>query len=180
MDSTATASSTVSSRMPEEHRMEAMSVAYVRAIAAKAGANIVTYEKDYGFDIGFRKVREDDHRYSHRGSMPVDCQLKSAKKCVIKDGMIAYKLKKDNYNDIINTPFSFLVLLCLPESIEEWIRQSEECLSIYRCSYYWKPGNLEETSNDSTKTVYIPTTQQFTEEVLLQFMDEVQSKLKLR
>lgn len=81
------------SRMPEQFKAEALSRAYVRAIAAKAGANIRTSEFDFGVDISFCKIKERNGRYTDIDSIPVPCQIKSSKKWEIRGDNIIYDLE---------------------------------------------------------------------------------------
>ncbi|WP_052887421.1 DUF4365 domain-containing protein [Thermogemmatispora carboxidivorans] len=172
-------SSPTPSMMPEAHRAEELSLAYVLALAAKAGVNYSLLKRDYGIDISFRRPRIIDGEIDDSGSMMVDAQLKASRNYRLKGDYIVYDLPAKNYRKLVNSIFSVLLLLCLPPSIDHWLHQSEECLSIYKCCYYWRPQGHVEIDQVRSKTIYVPKANLFTEAVLLSLLDEAQAKVRL-
>ena len=169
--------SSLLSHMPFETREEQFSKAYVWALAARAGLNIYEGKCDFGVDISFRRVRdrENPQRYVDMGpEIPLLCQLKASTQCELRGDDIVYDLKAKNYNDLVNSSNSVLILLWLPENIEDWIVYQENCMHLFKRAYYYKIKDLIETSNKYTKTIYIPKTQVLTEEALLQLVDQAQ------
>src|SRR5258708_25500083 len=78
--------SVTTSSMPEKLKSEAFSLAYIRAIAAIAGANIYKPEWDFGADLAFTRIDpyqplslKRGRRYRHNHSMPLPFQVKSSK-----------------------------------------------------------------------------------------------------
>jgi hypothetical protein len=168
-----------SSQMPESFKAQALSMAYIRAIAAKAGANIYKSEEDFGVDMSFCKIVQRNGRYTDTSSMPVPFQIKASKVWELRGDTIVYDLEVKNYNDLVNSSICVLILMCLPPTSDEWLRQDEECLRLHRCCYYWRPSDRAETLNSEKKRIYIPRDQMFTEDVLTMLMDEAQARVQL-
>ncbi|HEX4206938.1 MAG TPA: DUF4365 domain-containing protein [Ktedonobacteraceae bacterium] len=167
------------SQMPESFKAQAFSLAYIRAIAAKAGANIYKSEEDFGVDMSFCKIVERNGRYTDTSSMPIPFQIKASKVWTLRGDAITYDLEVKNYNDIINSSICVLILMCLPPNSDEWLSQDEECLRLHKCCYYWRPSDLAETLNTRKKRISISKSQIFTVNVLTMLMDEAQARLQL-
>lgn len=171
---------------PETERSEELSIAYVSAVAAHAGIKVESVShKDHGTDMTFKRLRKRtiDNRYSDMDGIMVPCQIKSARfpewRESKKDDTISYDLRAKNYNDLVNSTFGFLVLMCLPATIDLWVLQDQECLRLYKCCYYWIPGlDDEETDHTRTKTIHIPREQLFTAETLASIVDDAQPRIE--
>ncbi len=166
-----------SSHMPETFKMEALSRAYVYAIAAKAGVNISLPQNDLGTDIIFSKVtqRKEGSRYTDTWGLMVPCQIKASTIWDLREDTIVYDLEVKNYNDLVNSNILVLILMCLPPISEEWLHQDEECLRLHKCCYYWRTLDNAETTNTRTKRILIPRSQVFSVESLLRLVDETES-----
>ena len=164
--------------MPENRREEFLSEAYIRAIAARAGVNIQEFKADFGVDIGFTRINHHSRGFTDMSCLPLYCQLKASTTCETRGDQIVYKLDAKNYNDLVSSSSSVLIVFCLPPDINDWIAQDEHCLSISKCAYYLQLTDREETPNKATKTITIPKAQIFTEKALLQLIDEVQKRVQ--
>ncbi len=111
--------SELSSDMPISFRMEALSLAYIRAIAAKAGALVSRTEGDFGVDISFSRIVKRKSRYTSTTGMPVHSQVKSSTQWVMRGDTIVYDLEAKNYNDLVNSSMCVLILMCLPPTFDE-------------------------------------------------------------
>ena len=124
--------------LPRNQRQEALSRAYVRAIAARAGMVCGTTEGDYGFDMFIRSVQTDGHRYHDDGAQ-LDLQLKSTIQAEIRETEVAYDLEVRAY-DLLRQPRvarrRILVLLALPEDEGDGWCQSEDELILRHCAYW--------------------------------------------
>jgi len=169
----------VSAQMHESFKAQALSMAYIRAIAAKAGANIYKSEDDFGVDMSFCKIVNRNGRYTDTSSMPVPFQIKASKVWELRGDTIIYDLEVKNYNDLVNSSICVLILMCLPPGTDDWLRQDEECLRLHKCCYYWQPSDRAETPNSEKKRIYIPRSQIFTVDVLTMLMDEAQARVQL-
>lgn len=175
------------SSMSEKLNSEAFSLAYIRAVAARAGVNIYRPEWDFGVDLAFTRVdpyqplakkRGRRHRDSH--TLPIPFQVKSSKNWKMCDDTIVYDLEAKNYDDLVNSSVCLLLLMCLPPTIDEWMHQDEQCLQLHHGCYYWQPSEEDEmTPNEETKRITIPRKQLFTAEALLRLLSERQRGIRL-
>lgn len=166
------------SEMPETQRSENFSCAYVRALAAHVGLNASQSENDFGIDISFVKVisylpiaKKRKKRFvNDPHALPLNFQVKSTKNWDFVGSMVRCKLEAKAYDDAVYARGKLPVLMmCLPQTFDDWYCQDEVCLQLRHCCYYWKPASdATMTPNDSTKTILIPRTQQFTEEALIE------------
>lgn len=169
----------------ETDRSEELSIAYVSAIAAHAGIKCeIIGRKDHGTDMTFKRLRKRriDNHYNDMDGIIIPCQVKSARSPQWEENekkdIISYDLRAKNYNDLVNSTYGFLVLMCLPAAVDQWLQQDHTCLRLYKCCYYWMPELAdEEIDNTSTKTIHIPRTQLFTAESLAGIVDDAQVQL---
>ncbi len=170
-----TPTSQASSQMPEPFKMEALSMAYISAIAAQAGVNVYIPQRDFGVDMYLSKVVERKHgRYTDTSSMPIPFQIKASTLWQLQEDRVIYDLEVKNYNDLVNSNACVLILMCLPPHPNEWLHQDEDCLQLHKCCYYWCPSNLTETTNSETKRIFIPRSQMFTAGALTRLLDQTQ------
>ena len=112
--------------LPRNMRQEALSRAYVRAIAAQAGVVCVDATQDFGIDLYLRAVTFQDRRYSDIGP-ELDVQLKSATRAEMGDTEVIYDLevRSDNLlrEDLVPGWPRILVLLVLPEDEAQWLER---------------------------------------------------------
>jgi hypothetical protein len=147
--------------MTEQHKMEALNKAYVLAVAAKAGLSSSIPDPDYGIDIQFQRITMRGKRRQQTG-IALNCQLKASTDWRISDDgtSIIYNLEAKTYNDLADdSALTILILLCLPNIIDEYLEMCEDYLLIRKCCYYWINENRETTTNRATKTIYIPRRQ---------------------
>src|SRR5262249_37401598 len=152
------------SYMTDKHRSEDFSMAYIQAIAAKAGANIwITLRHDYGIDLMFTKINSYQTLSKRRGkrrteakSIPLPCQVKSSKEWEFRGDRVVYDLEAQAFDDLVYGDTCFLILMCLPPTMHEWSYQDEQNLRLYHCCYYWEPSEEDEmTGNDYKKRICI-------------------------
>ena len=157
---------------------EALSRAYVYAVAARAGINIATDIKDYGTDGTFKNL------VSYNGGLvpsgfPLDFQLKASINCKLESDYVVYDMKVDAYEKLVfrrnnGSAPQILILLVLPSDVGQWLGHSEDALIIRRCCYWYLVGK-EHTENTSSVRIKIPRNQQFTTEALEELLGKVQS-----
>jgi hypothetical protein len=85
--------------LTRNHRQEALSRAYVRAIAAQAGVTVSEPENDYGIDLSLRSIGLRDGRHRDVG-LQLDLQLKSTTRGSIGASHVTYDLDVVNYDDL--------------------------------------------------------------------------------
>ena len=135
-----------------EHRKEALSIAYVQAVAAAAGYDTSkpSFDTD-GVDL----------RVCARGAMrpAIDLQLKATVKLnPAGNRHYRFKLNRRNYDLLriqTQTP-RVLVVLDLPRYEDQWIKVTTDELALRRCAYWLSLVGADETDNRSSVTVLIP------------------------
>jgi hypothetical protein len=165
--------------LTREHRQEALSFAYISAVAAKAGYNCGPFSGyDYGIDIQISCVEQIDHKIVTCGPI-LWIQAKASHNFTISvdDNHIIYNLKVDAYNMLIrenqDTP-AILVLYCMPSGEDEWLSVYEECTTLRHCGYWLSLRGMPVSTNSETQTIRIPKEQMFTESSLQSIMTRIE------
>lgn len=151
-------------------KMEQFSRAYVFAIAAQAGCNSSRPEvDDDSVDLELCMKDIPNCKWT-RGRIAIQLKCTHAVDCS-KDE-IAFALPVKNYNDLRAAVMEprLLVLVCVPEACEDWIKQTEDQLCLYHCAYWLSLAGKPETKNDSTVTVHIPRKNVFSVDFLKEAM----------
>jgi hypothetical protein len=110
-------------------------------------------------DIGFavRSLRGQPQ------SPRVEAQVKATVGLDLTTEQIRFPLKVKNYNDLCGDHYvpRVLVVVLLPEAVEDWLQQTEEQLVLRRCGYWLSLADRSESANVSSVTVQLPRTQVF-------------------
>ena len=160
--------------LPRNQRMELLSKAYVRAIAAQAGCICTEVNPDFGIDLSIRNVLYEGGRYVDEGAF-LEVQLKSTTLSGVRlvDGKISYDLAVRNYEHLRRTGNApaqrILVLYLMPEDETGWMIQAGQGMSLHHCCYYLSLQGRPETMNENTVAVTIPQTNVFSVNYLQQF-----------
>ena len=144
-------------------REEALSRAYVRAVAAFAGYTIS--EEDFDRDGIDLRI--------HAGgwlSPSVGLQLKATMRLgePRQDGSYRYDVPIKNYRRLIRPSQvpRYLVVLSLPASEDDWLTVSADELVIRRCAYYISLLGRPESINRYTERVRLPAENRFDPDAL--------------
>jgi Domain of unknown function (DUF4365) len=84
-----------------------------------------------------------------------------------------------NYRDLILSDLSnprILVVVVVPEQIDDWIEQTPERLVIRRCAYWTSLLGLAESDNETTVTVDDPRANLFVVDALSQIMQRINDR----
>src|SRR5208282_238561 len=103
-------------------------------------------------------------------------QLKCTSMNEIDDVNIRFPLKLKNYDDLRNELVMIprlLVVVVVPESVDDWIEHEEEGLTLRRCGYWLSLRGRSETTNETTVTVRLPRTNRLTVDALRDLMLKV-------
>lgn len=149
--------------LPRNLRQEAMSRAYVQAVAARAGLITTVPAADFGIDLCLHTVEARGRRWGP-GPVQLDIQLKSTTRADLREGHLYYDLDVKNYDDLrAPAPMCprLLVVLLLPEQEEEWLHQTAEELILRRCAWWLWLGGADATTATTTVRVRIPLGQVF-------------------
>jgi len=162
--------------LPRNMQQEALSRAYLRAVAARAGILCGITEQDVGIDAYLRDVSARDGQYQDTGPQ-LDVQLKSTTRVEFRDNELVYDLEVRAYNLLRESANAanprLLVLLVLPEDEAEWVAQSPEGLILRRCAYWRSLRGAEPTTAHTTQRIAIPRTNIFSPEMLRGLMDSL-------
>lgn len=150
---------------------ELFSYAYIHAVASAAGySSEVTKERDrYGIDLTISGETED--------SFPqLDVQVKSTSMDVLGEEFISYPLRLKNYNDLRKVQVTvprILVVVLVPDKMEDWLHQSEQELCMKYCGYWKSLRGEPETENTTNLTVYLPRKKLFSVNSLKNIMQNI-------
>ena len=137
--------------LADTDREEALSRAYVMAVAGMAGYVVAQMDFDRdGVDLQLRAGG------SFRPCL--DVQLKATIKLgEAKEGVFRYSLKRRNYDLLrieTQTP-RILIVLDLPQERESWLDVTLEHLILRRCAYWATLGGLSDTRSQESVAISI-------------------------
>ena len=149
---------------------EQFSLAYVLAVAAQAGMNHTTpVVDDESVDIILMTKGLVGCSYTQA---QIKIQIKCTENCHFRDNFLHYPLPVKNYHDLREASLNpqLLVVVCIPDNVEDWLKQNVRRLAMYRCAYWYSLKNLPDTDNTTSITVKIPTSNLFTTTFLIEAM----------
>ena len=158
--------------VPRNLRQEALSRAYVRAIAAQAGVICGDIMQDYGIDMFLRGLERQGQEYLDTGPQ-IDLQLKSTTRAEVREAKVVYDLDVRAYNMLRTAPGTrprLLVLLVLPDDEAQWVSQSVEELILRKCAYWTSLHGAEPTTNQANVRIVIPAANVFSIEAVRAIM----------
>ncbi len=153
--------------IPREIAQEHLSKAYLRAVAAQAGLTYEEPEYDDGIDcqIGTSKAC----RVTAVRNVFVRFQLKSTSSWSVQNGVVAYDLDKDNYNQLVtdsNMP-QYLGLFLVPRMRSLWCTAHSRRCVVRTCMLFMSLRGFEPTTNAATKRVALNAGQILTAPTLI-------------
>jgi hypothetical protein len=100
-------------------------------------------------------------------------QMKCTSRDILREAHLGFPLEIKNYNDLRHpdplTP-CILVVVVVPNDINEWLTHSESDLTLRRCGYWISLRGEPDISNSVSVTVNIPRTQVLTPDSLRAMM----------
>jgi hypothetical protein len=157
--------------MSSTDREEALSRAYVAAIAAGAGyvTALMDLDRD-GVDVQIRAG----------GAMRpnLDLQLKATINLGASiEGKFRFPLKRRNYDLLLEPTMipRILVVLGLPRDPANWLSTSPEELTIRHCAYWVSPWEFPQSDNKESVTVPLPEENRFDVQALGALMNKARS-----
>jgi hypothetical protein len=146
-----------SKKYDENIQKEEFSIAYLRAVCAKAKvAFTLNPRDDDGVDVFLKKtITIDGVDYDST----IEAQLKSTtlKSVTENDTTYIYKFRAKNYNDMLRKScgLRLLMLLVLPTDDSEWFSQDMDRLILKKCMYYKSFENEQTTNNTDSISISI-------------------------
>jgi hypothetical protein len=157
--------------MHSTDREQALSIAYIAAVAAGAGYTTLSMDLDRdGVDLQVRAG----------GTMrpSLDIQLKATINLgEPSEGQFRFPLKRRNY-DLLRTQTMvprILVVLHLPKIETDWLSVTPEQLVMRRCAYWANITGSSETKNQESVTVSVPQKNLFHVEGLKALMQQART-----
>jgi hypothetical protein len=163
------------------HRQEAVSRAYIHAIAARCGLGCSFRDFDYGIDLSVHAIGRKNHRYVELG-FHLDIQAKSSTSAAFTATHVLYDLEVKTYDDLRDPAVGcprILVLLGMPADEAAWTEQHEDHLLLRHCAYWMSLKGMGPTTNTTTVRVPIPRNNLFSIDALQRLMEKVRKREEL-
>jgi Domain of unknown function (DUF4365) len=155
---------------------EEYSYAYISAVASAAGYSFQIAPRPLdlvGVDVTITGLVSPGSRRRTR----LDLQLKCTSQDLLNDDGIRFPLEIKNYNELRNTNPNddplLLIIVLVPEKVEDWLQQSETELCLKRWEDWVSLRGQPETINQNKVTVFIPRTNVFSVNALKTLMQQI-------
>lgn len=157
--------------MHKTKQMDEFSRAYVRAIVAQAGWNPYNFDiDDDSIDLGIG--------INDKGRTRLEIQLKCTGEPVdMTQETFPFDLKLKNYNDLRVESLvpRLLVVVCVPEDINTWTKQTEQELCLRHCGYWLSLVGMPDVTNKTKVRIQIPRNNIFSVKFLKNAMQRIAS-----
>jgi hypothetical protein len=163
--------------MDINQQKEQFSRAYVHAVATVAGFTLKEHKvDDDSIDVGFAgSGGTDGDCYC---SPQLDAQLKCSSRDLVGEEDVSIDLKIKNYDELRLGNFlvpRILIVVIVPNNVEEWLSQTEEQLVMRRCAWWESLRGRPKTENEYTARVHLPRTKVFNSHALRDLMQVIAS-----
>jgi hypothetical protein len=161
--------------LTKNHQQEALSRAYIQAVAGRCGLGCIYRDFDYGIDMTLHEIRRRGRRYIESG-FKLDIQAKSVAGAPLTDTHVLYDMRVAAYDDLRDPDVGcprILVVLALPADEAAWTDQSEEAFSLRGCAYWLALRGMGPTANRHTVRVPVPRANVFSVGALAGLMARV-------
>ena len=154
---------------------EDFSYAYIYAVASTVDYSLQATTRrldDSGIDATITVPGKINSRRLPR----FDVQIKSTSRNVLKDESIKFRLTAKNYDELReNDPFvpQLLIVVLIPEDINNWLTQTEESLCLKRCAYWLSLRGRPPLEQQTTITIEIPRQNIFSPNALKTIMERI-------
>lgn len=158
--------------LTKAHRQEALSRAYVQAVAACAGLSFSEPRPDYGVDLWLHAVQIRGRRRVQTAPA-LGVQIKSATRAIVRPLDVQYDLEVKAYDDLREPdPVSskILFVVTLPAEEADWVNVAEGALTIYGTGYWVSLRGAPPTESGRTVRIRLPRAQVLTVAALSDLM----------
>jgi Domain of unknown function (DUF4365) len=160
--------------LSKNDRMEALSRAYVEAVAAHAGyvVSMANFDRD-SVDLTIEA--------GATARPKISVQLKATSAIPPKATTYNYPLPVKNYNDlrgVSQTP-RILVVLSMPKAEKSWLNHGPQRLILKRCAYWKSILGMGPTTNTETVSIPISMSDVFDVQTLIGLMDKSRNGVPL-
>jgi hypothetical protein len=170
--------------LTRQHCQEDLCLAYISAVAAKAGFNCGRPSgHDYGIDVEISYVVQVGNKRVNLGhNLHIQAKASQNFRTSVEENCIVYDLDVEAYNMLIlenrGTP-AILVLYCMPTDENEWVSVDEQYTTLKHCGYWISLRGRDASTNNRTQSIKIPKVQMFTESSLKDIMERIKSGERL-
>ncbi len=155
---------------------EEFSYAYISAIASVAEYSFQIAPRPLdlvGVDVTIAGLVSPGSRRRTR----LDLQLKCTSQDLMDKEYVRFPLEIKNYDELRNDnpdddPL-LLVVVLVPDKVEDWLQQSETELCLRRCAYWISLRGQPQSTNQTTVTVYVPRISIFSVDALNTLMQRI-------
>ncbi len=137
--------------MPPNLQMEQFSLAYIRAVAATAGYQVIRPEPDVD--------SVDGVLMASFGRRPrIEFQAKATARDILRADSLHFPIPVKNYNDLradTRTP-RILIVVLVPQEEDQWVNQTTNELCLRHCGYWLSLEGRPAVPNISSVSVAIP------------------------
>ncbi len=161
--------------LTRNHRQEALSRAYVQAVAACCGMSSSTPLPDYGIDLSLHDILLVSGRRVESGCK-LDVQAKCTTRASVQRDHVRHDLEVASYNALSLVTAGcprILVVLVLPAKEADWCSQTEQELVVRHCAYWLSLRGREPTTNRKSVRVLLPRSNVFSIKALKGIMERL-------
>jgi hypothetical protein len=113
----------------------------------------------------------------------IDIQAKCQMSGMAASDPISYSLDLETYDALRDVKVCIpriLVLVLVPDDVQEWITQSEHTLMLRHCAYWVSLKAMQPSTNSATQTIHIPRKNLFGPQVLQTMMSKIADGMELQ
>ena len=155
--------------MTKNMQMEQLSLAYIRAVAANSGYQLVRPQPDVD--------SVDGVLMASFGKRPrIEFQAKATTQDILRGNELRFPLPVKNYDELradTRVP-RILIVFLMPEERTQWLVQTTDELCLRRCAYWFSLERFPGTSNTDTVTVPVPVRNVFDSSKLVDLMQQAE------
>jgi hypothetical protein len=163
--------------LTRNHRQEALSRAYVQAIAARCGMSVSTSYPDYGIDMSLNEIEISDHVRRESG-YKLDVQAKATTRAGVTEDSVWYDLEVRSYDLLRASPVKnprILIVLTLPGDESRWCSQNEQELVLRHCAYWLSLKGRPPSTNRKSVRVSIPRANLFSADAVRGILSRIKA-----
>ncbi|MCK1712020.1 MULTISPECIES: DUF4365 domain-containing protein [unclassified Bradyrhizobium] len=162
------------------HRQDAISGAYISAVCATAGCGLEAVRMDNDKVDYLVRARVQGKALN---KPQIDIQAKCQRSGPASGDPISFPLDLETYDNLRDPKVCIpriLVVVFVPNDVQEWLAQTEHALTLRHCAYWMSLKGLQSSSNAKSQTVYIPRKNLFGPQVLQSMMTKIADGLDLQ
>lgn len=154
---------------------ERLSVAYLVAVAARAGCQVTEIHVD--------RNRIDATVSAISGArVKIDIQLKATSAECVNEDMVVYDVDVPTYDALRSEHVQsaqLLVVLLLPDDPTCWLTVDEQALALKKCAYWKNLRGAPATPNSTSIRIRLPRSQIFSPEALRALIERADAKARV-